>query len=715
MSAESLFSAHWHHVRDVRARLADDVMVSRHVYRKRVSWVLHRHATSSSHRLDTQSFELIDRLDGTISVGELWEQALEQRDHAAPTQDTLMQLLAELHTADLLVVDSRIPVETLFERRRKVRSRDRRQRYLNPLYLRFALIDPDDALNRFLPLARLLFSRAAFVLWISLIALSALVLFTNSERLFADVANAAGLSPYIATLFLVLYPPLKLLHELGHALAIKRCGGNVREMGIALLVMFPLPYVDASSSSVFKAKNDRMLVSAAGILVELSVAALGALLWAGSKGLASDIGLVLLLTGGLSTLLINGNPLLKFDGYYLLADWLEIPNFQVRSRRAVARTLRRCLSGRQDKKPRPEDSAEWRWLLGYGISSALYRTGLMLYIAWIVSDRWFLLGIALALFAIAQVVVLPVWRGAKVLRQDKELQGTRTKVLAIGGPMLVLGLLCLLPLPHASVTRGVVWLPEEAVIRAAGVCEVDQVMIAPGSLVQAGDVLFQCTDIELDAQEQYLVARIGELEASLSGIARTDQVAYAKQLPELEATRTMLDDIRQRADAQQHRATVNGHFDVSGTSALLGQAFSRGQIAAYTVPTNGRTIRLAFPEAMIADIDGEVERIEVRVKAAGLGAQVYTTSILHRAPRASTEVPSAALSTFGGGPHAADPTGDGRRLLQSVVDIELDWPSAVEPAPIGEHVGVRFVHSPKPLAGRLINSVRRAFLDRQPA
>lgn len=713
MSTQPLFSAHWHHVRDVRARLANDVMVSRHVYRNRVSWVLHRHAVSTSHRLDTQSFELIDQLDGTMSVGEIWEQALEQRDHDAPTQDAWMHLLADLHSADLLIVDSRIPVETLFERRKTKRSRDQRQRYLNPLYLRVALFDPDDWLNQLLPLARVLFTRASFVLWIALMTLSFMVLFTNSERLFDDVANAAQLSPYMAALFLLLYPPLKLLHELGHALAIKRCGGHVREMGIALLVMLPLPYVDASASSVFKAKNDRMLVSAAGILVELSIAAFGVLLWVSSKGFASEVGLVLLLTGGLSTLLINGNPLLKFDGYFLCADWLEIPNLQMRSRRAVARMLRRLLSGKRDKNPRPEDPTEWRWLLSYGVCSGLYRTGLMLSIAWIVSERWVVLGVALACFAIFQAVMQPLWRGVKALFQDTQLKGVRAKALALGVPAIIIAVLILLPLPHASVTRGVVWLPDEAVIRAAGACAVDEVMIDPGSQVQAGDVLFQCTDSELVAQEQYLLARVAELEASLAGYVRTDQVEYSKRLPELDAAQVMLDDVQQRADAEQHRATVDGRFDVSGTTALIGRAFARGEIAGYTIPATGRTIRLAFPERQISDIDEHIERIEVRVQGAGLGARIHTTSILHRSPRASTDVPSAALSSAGGGPHAADPTGDGRQLLQSVVDIELDWPDAVAPAPIGEHVGIRFVHSPKPLAGRLINSVKRAFMDRQ--
>ena len=714
MSAGPLFSSHWHRVRDVRARLADDVLISRHVYRKRISWVLHRQATGTIHRLDAQSFELIDRLDGAMSVGEIWEQALEQRNHEAPTQDAWMHLLADLHAADLLIVDSRVPVESLFERREKKRTREQSQRYFNPLYLRFALIDPDEWLNRLQPLANALFSRIAFILWATLMVVGCLVLFTNTERLVYDAANAAQFRPYMATLFLLAFPPLKLIHELGHGLAIKRCGGEVHEMGIALLVVFPIPYVDASVSSLFKNKNDRMLVSAAGILVELSVAAVGVLLWASSTSLVGDIGLVLLLTAGLSTLLINGNPLLKFDGYYLLADWLEIPNLQARSKHAVGRLLRRGLSGKHDEAPRPEDPVERQWLLSYGVMSGIYRTALTLSIAWMLSERWFVLGVALALFALYQGLVIPLWRGTKALFNDTTLRGARSKVLALSLPLLALAILMLLPLPHASVTRGVVWMPEQAVIRAASVCQVSEVMAEPGAQVQAGDALFRCVDDQLDAEKQYLEARVVEIEAELSGVARTDKVSYSKQLPELAITQEMLDDVQHRLDAEQHRATVAGRFDVNGTSMLLGRAFARGEVIGYTIAPAGRTIRLAFGERKFADVDDHIERIEVRIQRSGLNAEVFSTSMLSRSPRVSQDVPSAALSSLGGGPHAADPEGDGRRLLSSVVDIELNWPETVVPASIGKHVSVRFVHLPKPLAGRLIDTVKRAFMNRKP-
>jgi len=248
MSNSSLFSSQWHRVRDVCPRLASDVTVSRHVYRGRTAYVLHRRATAACHRLDVLNFELIDRLDGEISVGQLWERAIVERDEDAPTQDEWIGLLAELHAAELIVVDRRVAEDRLFDQRQRHRVAKRRQRFLNPLYLRFALHDPDKWLNRLVPFARQVFSRSAGLMWLLLIIVAGVYLISHGDRLWSAMTDSSILSPENTLLFFLIYPPLKLLHEFAHALAVKRAGGEVHETGIALMVFLPLPYVDASAA-----------------------------------------------------------------------------------------------------------------------------------------------------------------------------------------------------------------------------------------------------------------------------------------------------------------------------------------------------------------------------------------------------------------------------------------------------------------------------------
>lgn len=226
MSESPLFSPLWYRVKDVKLQLANDVEITRHVYRDRPTWVLYRRTNGECHRVGGACFELIDRFDGHRTVGELWEQALYEREHDAPTQDEWMGVLADLHAAELLVVDRQICAEQLFERRDKRRSREHREKHMNPLYLRFSLFDPNKLLDRLLPVARLLFSRAAATLWCCLMFSSALALIGHSHELVAKLASSTFPSPFIIALFFITYPFLKLVHELAHALAVKHFGGR---------------------------------------------------------------------------------------------------------------------------------------------------------------------------------------------------------------------------------------------------------------------------------------------------------------------------------------------------------------------------------------------------------------------------------------------------------------------------------------------------------
>lgn len=712
VSTGSLFSAQWHRVRNVCPRLASDVTASRHVYRGRTAYVLHRRATSAFHRLDVRSFELVDRLDGDISVGQLWEQAIAKRDQDAPTQDEWIALLAELYAAELIAVDRRVPEEKLFDQRQKYKKIEKRQRYLNPLYLRFALHDPNTWLNRFVPLAKRLFSRTAGLIWILLILLASASAIAHGEQLWIALTDGSLLNSQNTLLFVMIYPPLKALHEFAHALAIKRAGGEVRETGIALMVLMPLPYVDASASTLFADKYDRMLVSAAGIIVEVACAAVGLLLWANSEGVLQDVGLVMFLVGGLSTLLLNGNPLLKFDGYYLLADWIEIPNLAARSRRTVIGRLRSLVSGMPEPLNHDEDRTEWVWLHAYGVCSAVYRTLLMLSIAWMVSDRWFFLGVLLALFVFAQTIVVPVWRMLSVLIKDPIFRSARAALLAGAVPLLLLAILLWLPVPRTSVLPGVVWVPDEAVIRVSSDCDVVEVFVQPGSQVQAGDRLFSCEDANAQSRLQELVARVDELQVRRAGVAARDALSLNALDAELKASMSALEDAQARIEAAVLHARLDGLFDVVDTSALEGRALARGDVAGYVVPPTTRTVRLAIDERWISRFDNALESIALRVNAADGRAQVFATNVIHRTPKASRLVASAALSSRGGGLFAADENADGRLLKEAVFDVELAWPAAAGFAAVGSHVGVRLVYVPTPLSVRLSTTLRQAFTNR---
>jgi len=170
--------------------------------------------------------------------------------------------------------------------------------------------------------------------WLGLVLTGIILAVLHWPELTSDVVDRVLATENVA-LIVCVYPVVKSLHELGHAFATKVWGGEVHEVGIMLLVFIPVLYVDASASAAFRQKHRRIIVGAAGILVETALAAIAIIIWIyGSPGIGRAIAFNVILIGGVSTLLFNGNPLLRFDAYFILSDLIEIPNLGSRATRA---------------------------------------------------------------------------------------------------------------------------------------------------------------------------------------------------------------------------------------------------------------------------------------------------------------------------------------------------------------------------------------------
>ena len=142
----------------------------------------------------------------------------------------------------------------------------------------------------------------------------------------------------------LVYPVIKTIHEFSHAYTVKHWGGEVHEMGVMFLVFVPIPYMDASSSAAFNARYKRVMVGAAGILAELLLAATAMIVWANVEpGVVRAVAFNVMIIAGVSTILFNGNPLLRFDAYYVLSDLIEIPNLAMRSNNYIIYLLQKYL------------------------------------------------------------------------------------------------------------------------------------------------------------------------------------------------------------------------------------------------------------------------------------------------------------------------------------------------------------------------------------
>lgn len=431
--SDSLFSSSWYRVANVRPRLRNHAQIHRHVYRGEVWYVLQNHSTGKFHRFSAVANAVIGLMDGRRTIQEIWDIACARLGDEVPTQDEMIKLLSDLHRADILQTDT--PPDLLeLNRRRKMHGRMRWKQYLgNPLSLRFRLFDPDSLLGRLAPYCLPFFGRFGAMLYVGLIVWALVLAAMHWNELSSDVIDRVFAVDNLLLLWLV-FPVIKLLHELGHGIATKVGGGEVHEMGVMLLVLMPIPYVDASAATGFRDKRSRALVGAAGMLVELLVAALAMIAWVNlSPGVERAMAYNVMLVAGVSTLLFNGNPLLRYDGYYILADYLEIPNLGQRANEYLGYLVNHYLFAVDGLQTPTTAPGEQRWFVFYGLASFAYRMFMMVSIALLVAGKFFFIGVVLALWAMINMLVVPAAKKLSYLFTSPSLTNQRRRALLVSG------------------------------------------------------------------------------------------------------------------------------------------------------------------------------------------------------------------------------------------------------------------------------------------
>ena len=405
---QSYFSASWYRVAELRLRLRDHVRLHRTIYRGQVWYVLQDRTSGRFHRFTPETYFVISLMDGGHTVQDIWDLTCEQLQEKALTQDEIIRLLAQLHQADVLSGDVPPDIEELAERGKKQRKRMMMMNFMNPLAIRLGIVDPNEFLNATNYLVRPIFSWFGALVFIAIVGYAAILVGMNWSVLTSNVADRV-LTTQNIILLLLAYPCIKTVHELGHAFAVKRWGGDVHEIGIMMLVFMPVPYVDASDSIAFHSKWQRALVGGAGILVEILLAAIAMIVWVNAEeGLVRAFAFNVMLIGGVSTVLFNGNPLLKYDGYYVLGDLLEIPNLATRSNRYIGYLVQKYAFDMDWVQSPVTAPGEAKWMFSYAIVAFIYRIFLSASIVVFVSKKFFIIGTIIAIWAIILMVGVPL-------------------------------------------------------------------------------------------------------------------------------------------------------------------------------------------------------------------------------------------------------------------------------------------------------------------
>jgi putative peptide zinc metalloprotease protein len=702
---QPLVSGAWYRVASLKPGLVGGLKIVRQQVRDQVWHVLVEPGSGRQLRLNPAAYALAGRCDGRATVEELWQAELARCGDQAPTQDETLRLLAQLSRAGMLQFDTAPNLSLLFARRTEDEERSRRA-FINPLALRTRLFDPTRLLDVLAPLADRLARWPLFLLWTVGLLLAALAAAVNFPALQADAQRVLATPSSFAIAWLA-YPLVKALHELGHALAVRRYGGAVREVGLSLMLLTPAPYVDASAANAFQGARQRAVVSAAGILVELTLAALATLAWTLlAPGLVRDAALVVVLICTVSTLVFNANPLLRLDGYYLLCDLLQLPNLALRSQAWWASQWRRLLGAAPALPAGSLSAGESKWLVFHAPASLAYRLVLLgALVFWIGHQSWLL-----GWLAVIALAALGLWAVLRRLLQGAagapEPRARRRGLLAAGGFTLAAFVaLFVVPAPARVMARGVVWPPERAQLRPEAAGFIEGEPLRDGAAVAAGDVVLTLADPTLVAQREKTASeRTGLLaqqyQALLKDPARAADLGAQIERNDAEMRRAdqQLENLALRAQSAG-RAVWPHERDLPGSYA------KRGDMLGYVLGPEPAQVRLVLRDEDLLRVRGRVQGIEVRLADAPTVSLAAT--LRNETPAATRQLPSAALGDRHGGPVAIDPADkDGLRSQAPVFLLDVLVPELTADR-IGGRAWVKLVLPAEPVGLQALRVVRQ--------
>ena len=709
----SLFSPSWYRVASLRPRLRPHVDIHRHIYRGQVWYVLEDRLTGRFQRFTPSAYVIIGLMDGHWSVEELWHTARVRLGEDAPTQDDLIRLLSQLHSADLLQSD--VPPDTLellqrFEKRQHPKWK---QNIRNPMAMRFSLFDPETLLRKGEPYVRPLFSWAAGVFWLVVVLSGCVMAGLHWGELTQDITDRILAPQNLVVLWLV-YPCLKALHEFGHAFTIKRLGGEVHEMGIMFLVLTPIPYVDASWASALQSKWQRAFVGAAGMAVELFIAAIALFLWTlVEPGAFRSVLYDIVIIAGVSSLLFNGNPLLRYDAYYILSDLLEIPNLAPRGTQYFGYLIQHYAFGVRDAEPPVSTGGERIWFIIYGISSFFYRIVVYVAIVLFIAGKFFTLGVLLAVWAVASMGVFPLVKGSRFLFSSPRIVSKRKRAALVTCVFLgcIIALVTLAPFPLSTVSEGVFWFPDEVFVRARADGFVKQLRVSPGTPVRRGDILVVSEDPLLPARVQILESQLRQLEATYDSQFRKDAVKAELAFREMRHTRDELADARKRFSELTAYSMADGTFVSLFAQDLEGKFVKRGEVLGFVLDRASITARVAVPQSDLDLVRNRTKRVDVR-----LPEKPYETvhaSLIREVPAATDRLPSRILGRPGGGEIPIDPRDEqGTKAFQKIFLFDIQLPASTRLFSVGGRVHVRFDYGMEPLIHRWHRHLRELLLTK---
>lgn len=706
---DSVQATLWEGVKALKPQRAHGVEYAERLVRGEPWLFIHNDITGQHARVNLLVRRVLLLIDGTRSLASIVDDmkpSVQEGDRQA-----LAGSLVKLSGLGMLDLGT-LTTDKLIQHRAQQELGRQRRPWHNPLAVRIPLIDPEPWLERVQSRTRWMWQpltlySSAFIVFVGFCA--ALLHLQEIGRQVSSIAS----QPQQWWQFLVVIPLLKCVHECAHALCIKYYRGTVNEAGITILILMPVPYIDASDIWRLDRKRKRLLVCASGMLAEMLVATVSLIVWLILQpGWMAELAFAMALTGSVTTLVFNANPLLKFDGYQILQDALDIPNLAPRSTQYLRYLCRRYLFRVNNAVSPVCASGERLWFLVYGILAAIYRWVLTLTIALYLVIRFPLLGSALAAFALFKLVVSPCIALCRYLASSAELTGSRGHAVMTLGMLTgcLLMMLFLIPFPQHTRAEGIVAVPHQAQLYAPYSGELVELYASSGEQVTTGQPLFRLEAPELQTRHQVVRSEIAVLQLDRQAALIDDPALVSTIDEDLARKKRLLESLGLLSDQLMVRAQASGRLDLDERYSRLGQFVREGAEMGLVVGSDTLLVKAVVEQKDIARIKQGVLRAQVRL--AEQFSSPIEASLASQSPGADRRLPSKALAmdTTGGIAVASSESSEWS-TVDPVFHIEIALPENTHTVGIGGKAFVSLQHSPEAIGKRVWQTLRRLILD----
>ena len=647
----------------LKVKLRPDLIVQPQFYEGMTHYVIKDPIALKYFRFKVEEYFLLQQFDGKQTLQDV-KRAFERKYRPQTiTVDDLLRFASQLHEAGIALIDSPDQAQALVRRRKKNQWKKIWQFFANILYIKIPVVDPEKMLSGMYPYFRWIYT-PGFITFSVGMMLAALTLVasqwsTFSSRLpdFQSFFNWHSIVYFWCSLAII-----KVIHEFGHGLTAKHYGGEVHEMGMLFLVLTPALYCDVTDSWLLPSKWKRIWISAAGIYVECFLASLATFVWWNTEqGLLNSLSLATMFICSVNTIMFNANPLLRYDGYYVMSDYLEIPNLRVKSTQFFAYLFQEKVLGLEIPVQSYMPRSRRTLFVTYAITSYLYRwfvTFSILYFLTQFLKPYKLQSISymMAGGSLVPLLFMPLYQGVKFIRQPgrmRKVKKARAAAFAAVTVAAVTGIL-LIPTPLRVSGTLVLTVAKPIEIYAEIPGRLVSLNVKDGEMVKAKTVLATLLSPEKLMEYDQALEQHDSNYGKARWFGHASDASSRAQAMKFGQMERQLEDTLSKISEQLDSLTLSAPCD----GMVIGVP-SRSTIGQYVKP--GKPfLEIGDPKKLEAHMildQGDVDLINSRdahnkptawVKIYGTSEKTFKSYVAEAAQRNQEEIPPELSNTAGG-------------------------------------------------------------------